>query len=506
VANPVRPHRHRRQSALALLALCGVACASDSVDPGPSPGTIVDLSISPDSAVIGIGERVRFTARAITAQGAVVEAPVTWAEDHPDVALVSGDGLVTGVAGGEAQISATAGGITRTRAVRVRFPIVALSVCGKPLVQSSTANVALAFCPDSIDVPPAWEAPLIVFGVTAGGDSSTAIGPVTWQVADSTIATVGPGPTPGLWAVTGRRSGTTAIQATAGDLTARVGVAVRPRPGRVTVAISPYRESAARDGSLRTGLSTPPTQVVIESWAFDDSAVETLVGGQFPMATPNSLDLMFAGLEWSPDGRELLYSSGPDQLSVLMPDRAWTFSAPDDGVYSPAWEPGGTILYSTRTGELRRIQPEGSPPSLPSPLLGEAAWYVRPGPDGQVVYGCQMENPFYPYADSSVCINDGQGRRLLETCGTNPDWSRDATMVASVCGVVSLTSVAPGPTKTLDLPGGPAFAARWAPDGRSLAVVSWSGALWVVAADGTRAIFRFPVSVPGNAVAVAWQP
>lgn len=486
MAYPISTHRPTWQAALALMTASAAACGRDPLAPQSS----LTMTIRPDSAVIAVGEQVQFTALVTDRRGRV-NAPVAWTVDHPDVASVSADGLVTGITGGETRISATAGNLARSATVRVRPRTVAIRLCGGSLGSSTLNQVALALCPDSIDVPPGWQAPLVPFAITADGDSTSAIGPITWEIEDTTIATVGPGAAQLLWAVRGMRPGRTTIRVLADGLAGQAVATVRPRPAHLTVAVR-----------------TPRGPVVIESWAFDQPGAETLVGGQFPIKSPTSLDLMYAGLEWSPDGRELLYSSGANELSVLARDRSsvWTFAAPADGAYTPTWESDGIILFSTRTGELRRIIfRQGSTLSQTAPVLTEPAWYVRPGPDGELLYGCEMEDPFYPYSASSICVQDGQGRRILEACGSNPDWSPDAMLVASVCGNVTLTPTARGAKRiALYLPGGPAFGTRWAPDGRSLAVVTWGGSLWMVDVDGKRPIYRFPSS--GKAVAVAWQP
>ena len=107
----------RRQGVL-LVSLLAAACGATSAPRAP----VAELSVTPDSARIFIGESVQLVGQPRDAAGNVLpDRPVTWQSADPRVATVSGSGLVTGVAHGHVSISATSEGRTSTAEVRVSF-------------------------------------------------------------------------------------------------------------------------------------------------------------------------------------------------------------------------------------------------------------------------------------------------------------------------------------------------------------------------------------------------
>src|SRR5688500_12601057 len=95
----------RLQRAFAGLAIFALAaCGGDGTGPPPAP-TVTGVTVSPATASIRIGETQPLTS--VVQGSAGVSTAVTWISETPSVATVSGQGVVTAVAPGNALIRAT---------------------------------------------------------------------------------------------------------------------------------------------------------------------------------------------------------------------------------------------------------------------------------------------------------------------------------------------------------------------------------------------------------------
>src|SRR5439155_23718573 len=92
--------------------------------------TVASVTVTPAPARVGLGQTVQLTATLKDANGNVLTGRVvTWASDNPAVATVSSTGLVTGVAQGQATITATSETKSGTAAVSaVRLTLAPVSV------------------------------------------------------------------------------------------------------------------------------------------------------------------------------------------------------------------------------------------------------------------------------------------------------------------------------------------------------------------------------------------
>ena len=83
--------------------------ACNDADEGPPAAPVASLTVAPATAIIAIGATQALTATALDAAGAVIAAPgLTWSSSAVAIATVSATGVVSGVAAGEAIITATA--------------------------------------------------------------------------------------------------------------------------------------------------------------------------------------------------------------------------------------------------------------------------------------------------------------------------------------------------------------------------------------------------------------
>lgn len=115
----------------ALFALGLVACGQASEDgEGGTGGTgggggggggtqVVDLEVSPLSLVLGIQQERKIEVVAKDADGEKVEVPVFFRSADPEIALVAGDGTVTGRSKGQTRIEIEAGKVGAVVAVTV---------------------------------------------------------------------------------------------------------------------------------------------------------------------------------------------------------------------------------------------------------------------------------------------------------------------------------------------------------------------------------------------------
>jgi glucose/arabinose dehydrogenase len=104
-------HRLTAAGALLLAGLLG-GCGGDSGDlQGPAPGSSIgEIVLSAPDSSLAAEQTVQVTAEARDTAGAVMPGETfTWASSASEVATVSQDGLVTAVAPGEADITATDG-------------------------------------------------------------------------------------------------------------------------------------------------------------------------------------------------------------------------------------------------------------------------------------------------------------------------------------------------------------------------------------------------------------
>src|SRR3954447_25601375 len=102
-----------------LLALPG--CGGDSNGGGVQPpNPVATVTVTGPSTAVQIGQTLQLTATAKDAAGATVSgATFTWSSADQNIATVTTDGLVTGVAEGQTQISATSEAVSGSLPITV---------------------------------------------------------------------------------------------------------------------------------------------------------------------------------------------------------------------------------------------------------------------------------------------------------------------------------------------------------------------------------------------------
>lgn len=114
-----------------VAAVLATACSGggDSTAPAGNAG-VASVSLNVTSAQLGVGQTLQLTATPLTSTGTVTTGTATWSSSAAAVATVSQTGLVSAVAAGMANVSASIGGRTGSATITVStsgggFPLAA---------------------------------------------------------------------------------------------------------------------------------------------------------------------------------------------------------------------------------------------------------------------------------------------------------------------------------------------------------------------------------------------
>lgn len=202
-----------------LLCVAGASvlasCGKDST--GLKLGGVASVAVSPTADSVYIGSSINLTATPEDADGNTLSGrEVFWHSEHPDIAVVSNEGAVTGIVPGQVRIAASVEGVAGYSDV---------TVLPKP-----PASITLSSKTLSLTV--GQEARLQATVKDADGGVLTDA-PVDWKSSNTAVATVDAN---GL--VHGVSAGTATITATSGSLSDQAAVTVSPVPANAVV-VSP---------------------------------------------------------------------------------------------------------------------------------------------------------------------------------------------------------------------------------------------------------------------------
>ena len=166
----------------AILALA-MACGSDSTatDPGTKPppaASVASVDVSPQSAEVITGHTSKLNATPRDAAGnALLGRAVSWTSSNANIASVDNSGLVTGVAVGNATITAMSEGKSAAATITVKTdaPVVAV------------AKVSIGAAPDTVE---AWDPTTMVATTRDAKDSLLAGRVVRWSISNPAVATI----------------------------------------------------------------------------------------------------------------------------------------------------------------------------------------------------------------------------------------------------------------------------------------------------------------------------
>ena len=163
-------------SAIVSVALWTYACGDGTTEPpAPDPLQPTAVTVSPATATVVEADTLRLTATATNAYGQVVSGvEFVWASGNTAVAVVDTSGLVTGVGAGEAQVTATAAGLTGRAELTVAAPV----------------PTTIAVTPDSVVLIALGHTTQLTAEVRDQAGRAMEGIPVAWSSADTTVAVV----------------------------------------------------------------------------------------------------------------------------------------------------------------------------------------------------------------------------------------------------------------------------------------------------------------------------
>ena len=224
-------------SSAGLVTAAGNGTATITATAGSASGTatvtvaqeVSAVTVSPAADSLVERDTLRLAAEATDANShAVAGAEFSWSSGDTAVAVVDATGLVTGVAAGEVEITATTSGVTGRAALVVAAP-------APTTVAITPDTVALAALGDTVRLAAEVRDQI---GRPVDGEA------VVWASGDTLVATVD---STGL--VTAAGNGATTITATAGPVSGSAAVTVMQSAG--TVVVSPAADTIARGDTLR---------------------------------------------------------------------------------------------------------------------------------------------------------------------------------------------------------------------------------------------------------------
>lgn len=433
----------------AATLLLGAACGSDPTDPsGPLTPPVAEVRVSPTNTEVVIGTPRALTVEVRDAAGRPIgNVPVQWAAVPATTATVSAAGVVTGLAEGEATVTATAGGKQGTAVVIVVSPPVAS-------VELDVDAVAL----DEGAARQLTATPRDATGQPIAGRA------IQWSSSEPGIALVTP-----------------------------LGEVMALRPGTATITARVH------------GMTASATVTVSASWSHDllysawngVAGVGSLLWVLDPRdPTLTTQPIRPAGLTGtepavSPDGRLVAFTipSFLAQTNINVYDRITgqgrLLAGGPGAEMSPAWSPDGQWVAFIRRpngqgGELYVVRADGTGATRVAGGVGEnlmhPTWSPTTLPGGQRIAFVRSAGGV---GHIFTIRPDGTGLQQVTTgdgFDNEPAWSPDGSTIAfwraGLSSSLWLADAATGDTRLLiDLPLNQ-FAPAWSPDGQLIAFTS----------------------------------
>jgi hypothetical protein len=234
----------------ALLVACGGGRDPILGNPPVGLSDPVSIAITPATASLPIGLAQAFVAMGTYSDGsrADISSKVTWSSASPAVAtVVSGTGVATSVAAGNATIKATLAGITGSATLTV----------------PSATLASITIMPTTAAVQVGLTHPFVAKGTYSDGSSTDISSAVTWTSGSPAIATV----LAGTGVATGVAAGSATITATAGS-----------NAGSATLTVSATAPVSVAQGPAPVGLGTAGNFVILAKSGVSTTGTTAVVG------------------------------------------------------------------------------------------------------------------------------------------------------------------------------------------------------------------------------------
>ena len=341
-----------------ITATAGSATGSATVTVAQEVSAVL---VTPAADTLVAGDTLRLVAEAADANGHPVGGDgLEWASSDTLVAVVNDAGLVTGVGAGEAEVTATAAGVTGRAALTVVAP----------------AATAVAVTPDTVALTALGQT------VQLAAEVRDQIGrvmegvPVSWSSADTTVAAVD---SAGL--VTAIGGGATTVAATAGEVPGTAVVTVMQSAG--SVVVSPAVDTVALGDTLRLGAEAfDENGHRVEGagfrWSSSDASVATVDASGLVMGVADGTTTIAAVAG---------DASGTSEITVENPDRT-ALVALYNAADGPNWVNSEKWLTEAPLGEWYGVETDGSGRVVRLHLSGrwdsDAREYKRHGLSGSI--------------------------------------------------------------------------------------------------------------------------
>ncbi|MYB06354.1 MAG: hypothetical protein F4Y24_08375 [Gemmatimonadetes bacterium] len=291
------------------------------------------VTVSPAADTLVARDTLRLEAEATDANGhAVAEAGFSWASSDTSVAVVDDAGRVTGVAPGEAEVTATAAEVTGRADLMVVAP----------------APTTIAVTPDTVALAALGQTAQLSAEVRDQAGRSMEGVSVSWSSADTTVAAVD---SAGL--VTAAGVGETTITPTAGEVFGEAVVSVMQSAG--SVVVSPATDTVAPGDTLRLGAEAfdangHRVEGARFDWSSSDAAVVRVDGSGLVTAVAEGAATITAK---AGDAR------GTAKITVQNPDRA-ALEALYKASDGPNWANNENWLTDAPLGDWYGVDTDGS--------------------------------------------------------------------------------------------------------------------------------------------------
>jgi Tol biopolymer transport system component/uncharacterized protein YjdB len=456
----------RVRARYALLILAALAC-SDATRP-VSEKHVASVTVVPSTYSFRVGDTLRVTARAMAADGSLLEGrPVSWASTDPEVLELSSTGLATAVAPGTASIRATIEGKTGSMDVVVNVVAVA----------------RVAIVETSISLAKGEAQTLVAAALDAEGRQLHGR-PITWRSENASTAEVD-----ATGRVTARSEGETKIFATSEGKLDSVLVVVTP---------SAVGEIVVSPGAMMIGVGrTRQLSVVVL-----DTKGDTLYGREVVWSVDNrsAAGITSSGLLWgiAPGYVSVRATSGGKTSAVA----ATIVNGEADALeydllyYRTTWEAWGEIMVLGSSGGAAPIRINA----------GNVSRMPTASPDGQrIAFAVSMKELGTNRQIDDIYAVDRNGlnmRQLTTETGVDaePAWSpksdriayRHLDPVTGYSGIWVMNADGSNKVKlTAALETGWSMSGpSWSPDGNRIAFAAvaragTTSAVWTMNADGS---------------------
>lgn len=440
-----------------IAASAGGKSALVAVSVNARPVSLV--RIVPPTPSVQAGRTVTLAAEAVDASGAeVVGRPVSWTSSNPNVASVSNAGVVTGVATGQATITATVDGINGTAVVTV----------------SAVPASSVTIVPDNGSVEQGEALQLSAVARDAQGNTLTGKN-ATWSSSDEAIATVSStgrvvGISEGSFTITARIDG---VSGTGSYSVTKIPVGVvQVSPQGSTIAVGQTQPMTV---SLFAADGTTPLAVTgrTVSWQSSAPSVATVNLNGAVTGVAVGATTITATVEGISGTSTVNVTVVPIASIMLTPDPATVEEGSTLALLATVTGTNGTVLVGRQLTWIVENSPPGirvAQDGLVSTDVGSAGQTatIRASALGQGVGGgsptasLPVTVGYSPVSSVSVdedglTVTNGQSRQLhatlrnaanqqLDIANRTLSWvGLDATATVTATGL--LTGVAPGPAR-----------------------------------------------------------